>query len=214
MIGERERMRLVRAMQALVLLFVLYSCMRPNLPYACAGAFLLALMMIPYGVEILTDTVLSSKIHLLIGFAIYFHGFGALMGLYQVYYPFFDKIAHLFSATAITLLGLVIVLLLNRTATALPGIPLTLIVIVMGTMGLGAIWEITEYLCDQCWETGFQMGLADTMLDLLFDLAGSLLGGAWVLVRLTTTPRDRIVEAYIRTRTRDGLVAPPARGSR
>jgi hypothetical protein len=209
-------MLLAHVMQACILVFTAYNGLAGDLSYAILGALLFAMMMIPYIVERIENVVFSSKIHLIIGFAIYFHAAGGLMGLYQIYYPVFDKIAHLWSATAVTLLGLVIVLLISRTAGAPPGIPLTLGIIVGWTMGFGAIWEMAEFLCDRLWDTGFQLGLEDTMLDLLFDLAGALLAGAWIFIRLMTTPQKLVEESFMQARTERPASpsTPPARDSR
>lgn len=207
-------MLLARVMQACILIFTVYNGLAGDLSYAILGALLFAIMMIPYIVERIENVVFSPKIHLIIGSAIYFHATGGLMGLYQLYYPVFDKIAHLWSATAVTLLGMVIVLLISRTAEASPGITLTLGIIVGWTMGFGAIWEMTEFFCDRLWDTGFQMGLEDTMLDLLFDLAGALIAGAWIFVRMMTTPRKLVKESFMQARTDRPAPAHPLQGDR
>jgi hypothetical protein len=214
MMAKDGYMLLAHVMQACILVFTLLNSLVGDLSYAILGALLFGLMMIPYIVEKIENVVFSYKIHLIIGFAIYFHAAGGLMGLYEIYYPVFDKIAHLWSATAVTLLGLVIVLLISRTTGALPGITLTLGIIISFTMGFGAIWEITEFFCDRFWDTGFQMGLEDTMLDLLFDLAGALLAGGWIVFRMMKSPRKLVEGTFMQVRTERTAPIPPVRDSR
>lgn len=55
------------------------------------------------------------------------------------------------------------------------------IAIVLFALGLGALWEIGEFLSDFFRQTDFQHGLVNTMQDLIVDLiAGIVVGIAWI----------------------------------
>src|SRR5665647_1747147 len=97
---------------------------------------------------------------------------------YFTYYPYYDKIAPLVSGISIALIGFLGVIFLDRYWR----MNLTPLFIVFFTltfgMALGGIWEIYEFAVDQVFGGSLagpmQLGLADTMWDMIADLLGSV----------------------------------------
>lgn len=105
---------------------------------------------------------------------------GRLAGLY-VNTVWFDKLLHFGNSLLIGLLAFLIVYALQftgrlRTSTVVNGL-----VILLLSLGIGAVWEIAEYAADLAFQEGAQGSptlapLDDTMWDLILDGSGGLLG--------------------------------------
>ncbi|MFW5740659.1 MAG: hypothetical protein ACOC1F_09880 [Myxococcota bacterium] len=98
----------------------------------------------------------------------------AVVGHFQQWFQtsvWFDEALHLFmSFSMVWALGV----LLRRHLVKLPWF---LAVLLLGAVGLaiGALWEVAEWVVDQYWPRIVRSDV-DTILDLMADTAGSLLG--------------------------------------
>ena len=132
---------------------------------------------------------------------------GRLLRLYESS-AWFDKGLHLWNSIALAFVGFLFVRVLHvmgklRTSTAIDGV-----VIILVTLGLGALWEIVEFVSDAIWGYGAQgaptmSALEDTMWDLKLDLAGGAVGAVLgpLFLRASAATRRRL-EAYVARRHR------------
>ena len=84
-----------------------------------------------------------------------------------------DDLAHLCGGVAVAAVLLAILEAKLQVPFALAA-PL----VVLAGLGVGGLWELVEFGCDQLLGAHTQSGLQETMLDLLFDLGGAALGAA------------------------------------
>lgn len=194
--GRERAMHMVYTLQGLVLLFSLVTFMMGDLGHAASGTIVFAFTLVPYALERRHEVVFEAPVYLAIFAAVYLHGLGDLMGLYDYLHPVFDKITHITSASIITLLGLVLVLLLDRSNRHRLEGKIIVVGIISMTIALGALWEVMEFAADQAFSAGLQRGLDDTMLDLCFDIAGALVAGAAGYLYLVNLPRKQLEERF------------------
>jgi hypothetical protein len=165
--------------QALIGLNTVYAFVIGNMAGFFSGLIMFIFTLVPYVVAQRMKIHLPWFVFFLIALALWFHTAGYIRGYYELYYPYYDKVAHLVSGTAVALLGFLGVIFLdkywkmNLTAPFLIGFT-----IIFG-MALGGFWEIYEFLVDTFFGGSLagmmQNGLNDTMLDMMFVLAGSIL---------------------------------------
>lgn len=174
--------------QGLILLNVGYSVWCHNWFLAFVGLFGFFITTVPYFVSTKTDLCLPWEVNLLIALSLYLHVAGHIADYYVIFAPYYDKIAHFVSSITVSVLGFVLVLLIDRYAGFRLTRPMLICFIVIFTMAMGAFWEIYEYIFDLFFNTKLQLGLDDTMTDLVFDLFGAILTAAvgnFYLRRLT-----------------------------
>ena len=105
---------------------------------------------------------------------------GRLVGLYggTVWY---DKVIHFGNSLLIGLLAFLIVYSLQFTGRLRTSAFVNGLVILLLSLGIGAIWEIAEYVADLLFKEGAQGSpgvgaLDDTMWDLILDGSGGMVG--------------------------------------
>jgi hypothetical protein len=162
-------------MQALILLNVTYSLYIGDWFLAIPGLFAFFLTLVPYIVERRAHITLPWEINFLIALSLYLHVAGHISGYYDTFSPIYDKAAHFVSSITIAILGFVLVFLLEQFSEQRCTRFMIVFFVIMVTMGLGAIWEIYEFVLDTLFGIQLQNGLDDTMWDLIFDLAGALI---------------------------------------
>lgn len=138
------------------------------------GVVGLCLTLVPAVVTRRWSLTLPWQVNLLIALSLYLHVAGEIQGFYVLYYPYYDKIAHLVSGITVSVLAFVIVLLLDRfsrlnlTRWMIAGF------IIIAAMAMEGFWEIYEWLFDTFLGTNLQYGLDDTMLDMISVLIGAI----------------------------------------
>lgn len=105
---------------------------------------------------------------------------GRLAGLYGST-AWFDKVLHFGNSVLIGIVAFLIVYALRLTGRLRTSTLVDALVILLLALGIGALWEIAEYLADLAFQQGAQGSpvlapLDDTMWDLILDGAGGLLG--------------------------------------
>lgn len=105
---------------------------------------------------------------------------GRLLGLYPGT-AWFDKALHFGNSVIIGILAFLVVYALRFTGRLRTSVAVNGFVIVLLALGVGALWEIAEYVADLAFQQGAQGSpvmdpLDDTMWDLILDGAGGLLG--------------------------------------
>lgn len=142
------------------------------------------------------------QVNLLIAFLLYLHVAGEIQGYYLLYYPYYDKIAHLIAGITVSILAFAIVLLLDRFSRLNLSRWMIVGSIIIVAMAMEGFWEIYEWLFDTIFGTNLQHGLDDTMLDMIFVLIGS------VIVALAG---NRYLSRFSKEEITDKLVVPNGR---
>lgn len=142
------------------------------------------------------------QVNLLIAFLLYLHVAGEIQGYYLLYYPYYDKIAHLIAGITVSILAFAIVLLLDRFSRLNLSRWMIVGSIIIVAMAMEGFWEIYEWLFDTFLGTNLQHGLDDTMLDMIFVLIGS------VIVALAG---NRYLSRFSKEEITDKLVVPKER---
>lgn len=137
------------------------------------GVIGLFLTMVPAIATRKWSITLPWQINLLIAFLLYLHVAGEIQGYYLLYYPYYDKIAHLIAGITVSILAFVIVLLLDRFSRLNLSRWMIVGFIIITAMAMEGFWEIYEWTFDTFLGTNLQHGLDDTMLDMIFVLIGS-----------------------------------------
>lgn len=129
---------------------------------------------------------------------------GRLAGLYAetVWY---DKLLHFGNSVIIGLLAFAIVYALRMTGRLRTSAATDAVVILLLALGVGALWEIAEYVTDLAFHRGAQGSpamapLDDTMWDLILDGIGGVIGGvggAWYIRRSRRTARRTLAFARL-----------------
>ena len=124
---------------------------------------------------------------------------GRMAGLYAGTI-WFDKVLHFGNSLLVGLLAFLIVYALRFTGRLQTSSVANAVVILLLALGIGALWEIAEYVVDLAFQEGAQGSpamtpLDDTMWDLILDGAGGALGGLLgsVYMRLSKRTARRIV---------------------
>jgi uncharacterized membrane protein len=110
--------------------------------------------------------------------------------------PYYDKLVHfslpLFLGFMVSLLTYTMYVTGNLRTTVAPA----LFIIILVTIGVGAVWEIIEYLSDKLTDTYLQGSstadpLTDTMNDLITDTLGGVFGALLALRYIRAGVRDK-----------------------
>jgi len=139
------------------------------------GVLALGLTLVPAIVTRRGNITLPWEINLLVALSLYLHVAGGVRGFYEIYYPYYDKVAHLISGITVSVLAFVAVLLLDRFSRLNLSRWMIVGFIIIFAMAMEGFWEIYEWLFDTFLGTNLQHGLDDTMLDMIFVLIGAVI---------------------------------------
>lgn len=138
------------------------------------GVVALGLTLVPAVATHRWSITLPWTVNLLIALSLYLHISGEILGYYEIYYPYYDKVAHLISGITVSVLAFVIVLLVDRFSRLNLSRWMIVGFIIIAAMAMEGFWEIYEWLFDTFLGTNLQHGLDDTMLDMIFVLIGAI----------------------------------------
>ncbi len=138
------------------------------------GILALGLTMVPAVITRRWRITLPWQVSLLIALSLYLHIAGGILGYYEIYYPYYDKVAHLVSGITVSVLAFVVVLLLDRFGRLNLSRWMIVGFIIISAMAMEGFWEIYEWVFDTFLGTNLQHGLDDTMLDMIFVLIGAI----------------------------------------
>ncbi len=124
---------------------------------------------LPWEIELFVATVLVAHIIL-----------GEGLGLYHKF-PYYDKILHLSNSIGIAIFVFMAGYALYFASRPNLSITFAIITVFLCTLGIGALWEIIEYIGDRIFGFHSQGSpidppLVDTMKDLIYDMLGGALG--------------------------------------
>jgi hypothetical protein len=122
---------------------------------------------------------------------------GRALGLYDAT-DWYDKVLHFGNSILLGMVGFLAVYVMHHTGRLRASPVVSGLGIVFVTLGIGAIWEIAEYVADLMFGLGAQgspwLGpLDDTMSDLMLDGAGGIVGAILgpMYMRLSKRSRQR-----------------------
>ncbi len=196
-IGERWQLRLTRGMQlGLVVLFGL-GFARGNTGIVVNTAVAFGVSLLPAVLERDYDLPLDAGLTLWITTAVFLHALGTagLPGMGVTFYnayPWWDNVTHTLSSSVVAAAGYTTARAVDEHSEAVRLPPKFMFVfILIVVLAFGVFWEVVEFaLGEAAALTGgrpvlTQFGLADTMMDLVFDTVGAVLVAVWGTAYLT-----------------------------
>jgi hypothetical protein len=164
---------------ALIALNAVRALARGEYNAMVTAVLMLSLTVIPFIVAKRMNLHLPWFVFFLVALALWIHTAGYVQGYYTTYYPYYDKIAHIVSGTAVAVLGFLGVIFVDKYLKMnLTPLFIVFFTIIFG-VALGAFWEMYEFLVDFFFGGSLagpmQNGLDDTMLDMMFVFAGSII---------------------------------------
>ena len=178
---QQYGMYLAYFFQILIALNGIYALVHGEFGAMFTALLMFIMTMVPYYVAGRMNISFPWFVFFLIALALWFHTAGYIQGYYALFYPYYDKIAHIVSGTTVALLGFLGVIFLDKywNMNLRPQF-IVGFTIIFG-MALGGFWEIYEFTVDSVFGGSLaglmQNGLNDTMLDMIFVLAGSIIVG-------------------------------------
>ena len=165
--------------QTLIGLNCIYAFFTGDLLGFFSALFMFCITMVPFIIAHRLNIHFPWFVFFLIALSLWFHSAGYIQGYYELFYPYYDKIAHLVSGTTVALLGFLGVIFLDRYWNMNLSDPFIVGFTIIFGMALGSFWEIYEFLMDTIFGESLgglmQNSLNDTMLDMMFVLAGSVI---------------------------------------
>lgn len=135
----------------------------------------LVISLLPVAFEYATRLRLPPGVKSLVSLALLLHVAGGISRLYWTFAPFYDKVAHVVSALALFLVLISFFVVLDYLEK-----PVSWRRALIGSLVVTAIfmvaWEVSEYLIDVMAKTSYNMGIVDTILDLIANCIGILIG--------------------------------------
>lgn len=194
--AARWEIRLAWLLRALIFTTAIVHAVQGELLYALLCLAAIALVVAPAWMARSSAVNLPVEIELvLLWWLVADMTLGRLAGLYDTS-AWFDKALHLGNSVLIGMLGFLAVYVLHFTGRLPAGRVVTGVIIVVLTLGIGAFWEILEYLSDALFAKGaqgssVQAPLDDTMWDLILDGFGGLIGGVLGTLYMRHSKRSR-----------------------
>lgn len=174
----RKGMYLAYLFQALIAANGVYAFLAGQYGEMFTAFFMFGLTIVPYVAADRLDIRFPWFVYFLISLALWIHIAGYVQGWYVTLYPYYDKVAHLVSGVSVALIGFLGVVFLERYwRMRLTPLFVAGFTVIFG-LALGALWEIYEFFVDIVFGGSLngpmQNSLADTMLDMIFVLIGSV----------------------------------------
>jgi hypothetical protein len=136
------------------------------------GFVALAIALLPALAEYLTPLILPWPMKFFITLSLVFHIAGGIFGFYFTLYPVYDKIGHLVSSIAISLVIVVVLLVLVGVTGIKPGNYAVVFCIVIPVLLFGVAWEYAELNIDTVAGSTYFVNVNDSLLDMLFNIMG------------------------------------------
>ena len=194
--AARWEIRLAWLLRALILLTAVVHVAQGAWLYVLLCLAAIALVVVPAWIARSSAANLPVEIELiLLWWLVADMTLGRLAALYDTS-AWFDKALHLGNSVLVGMLGFLAVFVLHFTGRLPAGKIVTGVIIVLLTLGIGALWEILEYLSDLLFAKGAQSSpvlapLDDTMWDLILDGLGGLIGGVLGPIYMRYSKRSR-----------------------
>jgi hypothetical protein len=194
--NPRRGIYLAYTVQGLILLAAASSILAGEYFLALSATVAFLLTMTPSLVMKNLRFCLPWEINFLIAVSLYIHVMGHVGEYYVTLAPYYDKLAHLVASVTVGLIAFFLALFAeHRGEIRLTG-PAIAVFILTSTLAAGAAWEIYEFIVDQVFGTNLQFGNADTMWDLVVDLAGAVIVATFAAIALARDEEDRFARFF------------------
>jgi hypothetical protein len=201
---HRER-QATRAMELSLVAILVVGLLRVNLGIVINAAIALLVTFVPAVLERDYDIPLDAGLTLWITLAVFLHAVGTLGPYVDVWW--YDHLTHTMSASLVAAVGYSTVRALDEHHSDIVLPPRFMFVfILLFVLAFGVFWEVIEFALGGLASVFggkavlTQFGVDDTMLDLLFNMAGGVITAVWGTAHLT----DVVGALSDRLRARDG----------
>lgn len=183
-------------LRAVLLVTVILLVFQGAWLYAAMCAVSILIVALPAAVARTSKANLPVELELiLLWFLVSDNTLGRLVALYDTT-SWFDKALHFGNSLGIGFAGFLVVYVLLFTEGLHPSPLFSALLILLVTLGVGALWEILEYVMDLAFNRGAQgsPGMApldDTMWDLILDGAGGAMGAVLGPLYIEQSSRSR-----------------------
>jgi len=184
--------------QVLILLYIISSFVNKDYLWGVWGIFGFFLTILPLILKKSYSISLPWELNFLIFFPLLLHMGGTVREWYDLFYPFYDKFAHLISSMAVAVFGFISVIIIDHYVESIKieNKYFLAFFVVIFTVTMGVFWEIGEFLSDMFFMTNTQPSLADTMWDLIVDLAGGVIIAVLGTYYSTNVSRERFLDKF------------------
>jgi len=161
----------IRIVLALTLLFAFFQGRDLIFIMACFG---LLVTFVPVVFRRLFGKILPASLEIITFLFIFgLLIFGSIRGMYAGFW-WWDVLLNLGAAIAMGFVGLTLFHILNRGGYVESSPGVVLFFTFCFAFSLGALWEILEFIVDSLFGFGLQIGLVDTMEDMIVNFLGAL----------------------------------------
>jgi hypothetical protein len=159
----------------LLLLFIAAAglIIRGDVLRAQWGFVAFAIALLPALAEYLTPLILPWPMKFFITLSLIFHIAGGIFGFYFTLYPVYDKIGHLVSSIAISLVIVVMLLIFVGITGIRLSNPAVFTCIFIPVIVFGVVWEYAELNIDTVAGSTYFVNVNDSLLDMLFNVMGT-----------------------------------------
>lgn len=162
-------------LQVVLGLLLIVSIVERDWIYIVACSISILISFIPAILKRDYHITLHWVFELLIATALFLHVGGGVFKAYHLI-PRYDMLTHFVSALVVSFLAFSIIYILDEYWDGLSmDIYAMAFVVVIFTMAMGVVWEFLEWTVDMVFGTTEQLGLQDTMQDLLVDTLGGII---------------------------------------
>ncbi len=171
---------LTYALLALILIASAYALALGHYTVTVLGLLAAVMCSLPTIVQRKLHIILPWEVTFLVALTLFLHTGGFSFRWYLDFYPFYDKLAHLIAAITVAFVIFLSVVIILRISSHLEmeRWKIFLFVVIL-TFTFGVIWEFWEFIFDSFLGSFFtiplQRGNADTLFDLVSDLAGGII---------------------------------------
>jgi len=170
------------ALNAVMLGLLIFSIWRGQFVWIFGSALALTVSLIPAILKRNYQITLPLILDVLITLALLLHVGGGLLGGYDL--PHYDTLTHFVSSFLVAFIAFVIIYILDEYWDGLIMDDYAMaFVVVLATVAMGVVWELSEWSVDMIFGTVEQWGYDDTVKDLFVDmLAGIVMAVLGVLM--------------------------------
>jgi hypothetical protein len=175
---------LARALQILLILFSIYAAATKNVGLLFIFLMCILATVLPSIIAKKFNADLPPYFSLAILFVVYTEIIGNLLGLFtpEMAAWGYDKVLHVIDTFAITMLSIIIILTFHYYKKIRLVNWFVFVLALMTAMFIGSMYEIFEFISDKIFHMNAQLGLEDTMYDMIANFFGGLLAGIFVYV--------------------------------
>jgi|GEM_PF-4346230 len=173
---------LAKALQILLILFSIYAAATKNVGLLFIFLMCILATVLPSIIAKKFNADLPPYFSLAILFVVYTEIIGNLLGLFtpEMVGWRYDKVLHVIDTFAITMLSIIVILTFHYYKKIRLVNWFVFVLALMTAMFIGSMYEIFEFISDKIFHMNAQLGLEDTMYDMIANFFGGLLAGIFV----------------------------------